>query len=95
MKLTSVAKATIYKYHLCLEVANKRRLCKSGHCKKQAYANWAERMEASDKELALESEMDWKIPKSNKRKGRESPTQPTKVAKADAIAARPSLQPRR
>ncbi|UYV72629.1 hypothetical protein LAZ67_10000107, partial [Cordylochernes scorpioides] len=58
-----------------------------------AYANWAERVEASEKQSALES--DWKIPKSNKRKGRESPTQPTKVAKAETIAARPSPQPRR
>ncbi|UYV85183.1 hypothetical protein LAZ67_X004846, partial [Cordylochernes scorpioides] len=60
--------------------------------KKQAYANWAERVEASEKQSALES--DWKFPKSNKRKGQESPTQPTKMAKAEAIAARPSLQPR-
>ncbi|UYV78685.1 hypothetical protein LAZ67_16002386 [Cordylochernes scorpioides] len=61
--------------------------------KKQADANWAERVEASEKQSALES--DWKIPKSNKRKGRESPTQQAKVAKAEATVARPSLQPRR
>ncbi|UYV61382.1 hypothetical protein LAZ67_1004680 [Cordylochernes scorpioides] len=54
---------------------------------------YCQRVEASEKQSALES--DWKIPKSNKRKGRESPTQQTKVAKAEAIAARPSLQPRR
>ncbi|UYV84571.1 hypothetical protein LAZ67_X002655 [Cordylochernes scorpioides] len=58
------------------------------------YVNWAEIIETPDKESALESELDWKIPESNKRKGRESPTQPTKMAKAEAIAARPSLQPR-
>ncbi|UYV60648.1 hypothetical protein LAZ67_1001758 [Cordylochernes scorpioides] len=57
--------------------------------KKQADANWAERVEASERQSALESELYWKIHKSNKRKGRESPTQPTKVAKAEAIAARP------
>ncbi|UYV69855.1 hypothetical protein LAZ67_7000975, partial [Cordylochernes scorpioides] len=61
--------------------------------KKQADANWAERVEASEKQSALES--DWKIPKSNKRKGRDSPTQQAKVAKAEAIVAGPSLQPRR
>ncbi|UYV80739.1 hypothetical protein LAZ67_19001572 [Cordylochernes scorpioides] len=61
--------------------------------KKQADANWAERVEASEKQSASES--DWKIPKSNKRKGRESPTHPTKVAKAETIAASPSPQTRR
>ncbi|UYV78657.1 hypothetical protein LAZ67_16002308 [Cordylochernes scorpioides] len=61
--------------------------------KKQADANWAERVEASEKQSALES--DWKIPKSNKRKGRDSPTQQAKVAKAETIVAGPSLQPRR
>ncbi|UYV61917.1 hypothetical protein LAZ67_1007067 [Cordylochernes scorpioides] len=50
-------------------------------------------VEASEKQSALES--DWKIPKSNKRKGWESPTQQAKVANAEATVARPSLQPRR
>ncbi|UYV69619.1 hypothetical protein LAZ67_6004108, partial [Cordylochernes scorpioides] len=60
--------------------------------KRQADENWAERVEASERQSALES--DWKIPKSNKRKGRDSPTQQAKVAKAEAIVARLSLQPR-